>query len=204
MTSRARVASLNSTLMTHRQENLGSIRDVMRVFERGFVYSGHNNVRTTRLSTRLCRRSNRFRDVAAVALLLSSSSLLQAEDDVQFQSQSSLDPAQPKSVITERFDSPDLKLGKGDWVVRGPIVDSLRQQQPAETESLGRRILNLPIIRLFVPKPTPPPSETEVYSVDGKSSRPWAVIASGARRSHGSPDNPLFLEGGCALISIGR
>jgi hypothetical protein len=114
------------------------------------------------------------------------------------------DVAKPQSAIKDPPDSADLRIGNGDWVVHGAVADSFRRRPSTEERSLGKRLLSLPIVRLFVPKAAPPSSETEVYFVDGESSRPWAAIASGARRSHGSPDNPLFLEGGCALVSVGR
>jgi len=151
-----------------------------------------------------CPPDDCVRWLSVVVLLALSAVLTRAAvDDVTLGSPSSLDRTQPKSVIKEPFDSSDLHLAKGDWVVRGPVVDSFQKRRSTEKRSFGRRILELPIVRLFVPKPTPPSSETEVYFVGGESSRPWAAIASGARRN-GSPDNPLYLEGGCALISVGR
>ncbi len=150
------------------------------------------------------RRGNCVRGLLVVVSLLLTASLARAAaEDVKIDSPPDTGSDQPKSVIKERLDSPNLRLGKGDWVVRGPVVDSLQKRRSTEKRSLGRRILDLPIVRLFVPKPAADPSETEVFFVEGESSRPWAAIASGARRS-GSPDNPLYLEGGCALISVGR
>jgi len=154
-------------------------------------------------STKTLRRDdNRYPPVVLALLLISSVLARSATNDIQIGSPSGPGLAQPKSVITERLDSSDLRLGKGDWVVSGPVADSFRRRS-TEKRSLGKRIVELPIIRLFVPKPTPPSSETEIYFVEGESSRPWASIASGTRRN-GSPDNPLYLEGGCALISVGR
>jgi hypothetical protein len=135
-------------------------------------------------------------------LALSPALACAATNDTKLHSPSSPGTDQPNSAIKKQSESSDLRLGKGDWVVRGPVVDSL-SRRPTENRSLGRRILGFPIVRLFVPKPTPPSSETEVYFVEGESSRPWAAIASDARRI-GSPENPRHLEGGCALISIGR
>ena len=149
-------------------------------------------------------RGNCIRGLSAVVLLvLSTVPARAAADDVKLGSPSGHEPVRHESVITERLDSSDLRLRDGDWVVRGPIMDSFHRRRSVEKQSLGKRILGLPIIRLLVPKPTPPPSDTEVYFVGRESSRPWASISSEARR-FGSPDNRLHQEGGCCLISLSR
>ena len=156
------------------------------------------------LSKKTCRRSTSVRGLSVAVLLLGLGIRASAaSDDLKIGSSSSYDPALKESVVTERLDSSHLSLGKGDWVVSGPLVDGLRQRRPTGDRSLGKRILALPIIRLFVPKPSPPPSDREVYFVGGESSRPWASISSEARR-FGSPDNRLHQEGGCCLISLSR
>jgi len=198
------MASLICTSVGSQNPNRARGQAALGLIERLFAGNGQTHVTKIRLGSQTRRWRNGVRGVAGVALLLLSSGLAcAADDDVEFRSPSSTNLAQPKSVITERLDSPDPKLGKGDWVVRGPVADSFHRGRKTENRSLGRRILGLPIIRLFVPMPTPLPSETEVYFVEGQSSRPWASIASETRRL-GSPDNPLFLEGGCALVTIGR
>jgi len=173
------------------------------MIERQLTRLGHMYVAQTCASGKTHGRDDSGYAPGVVVLLIVSAVLARsATNDVKIGTPDVPGPDQPKSVITERSDSSDLRLGKGDWVVRGPVVDSFRRPRTTENRSLGRRILELPIIRLFVPKPTPP-SDAEVYLVEGKSSRPWAAIASDAHRL-GSPDNPLFLEGGCALVTIGR
>jgi hypothetical protein len=138
-----------------------------------------------------------------VSLLVSALLARAAADDIKIGSSADPGSNQPKSVIKEQFDTHDQRVGKGDWVVRGPIVDSFRKRPKREDRSFGQRIRELPIVRLFVPKPMPSREDTEVFFVEGQSSRPWSAIASDARRI-GSPENPRHLEGGCALVSIGR
>jgi len=149
------------------------------------------------------RRDKYVRALSVVALLLLASPSVRAAEDVQAVSPSRLDQAKPASVITERVDSADLRLGKSQWVVSGPITDSLQRRQPREKRSLGRRIRELPIVRLLVPKPMPSSSGEVEYFRWRESSRPWASIAYDSHWQ-GSFDRRLHMDGGCTLISVSR
>lgn len=126
-----------------------------------------------------------------------------ATDDVKVDSPTADITSQRKTVITESLESSDLRLSKGDWVISGPLVDALRRRRSTGDRRIGQRILDLPILRLLVPQPTPPPPGEGQYFLWGESSRPWESISSGPRRP-GSCDNPLYFEGGCNLISVSR
>ena len=88
-----------------------------------------------------------------------------------------------KSTTTNpRWDAPveqrpaPLKLGKSDYVVSGPLVDTFRLKPRTQTErSLGRKILDLPIINMFVPAPWPKPTREGKYFAWGERDQPWAT-----------------------------
>ena len=162
------------------------------------------NVSVLCSSKKPCPRRSCDHGLALVVLLLASAVPAHADtNEMEVGSPAAYTPAQPQSLITERFDSSNLRLGKGDWVISGPLVNGFRRRPPTENRSLGRRILDFPIIRSFVPEPMPSPPGGGKYFLWGESSRPWASIAADARRRD-SPDNPQHLEGGCTLISLSR
>ena len=112
-------------------------------------------------------------------------------------------PAYWERVLTEKHDSPGLRVGKSSWVVQGPIIERMRRQRPSGGRSAGERLLGLPIVRLLVPQPTPPPPGGGKYLRWGESDRPWVVIAQGAAPG-GSSGNPVTHEARSSLISFGR
>jgi hypothetical protein len=84
------------------------------------------------------RRSQRICALSVVLFL--SSPLARADDEVKVNSPSPVDSGQPKSAVRELFESSDLRLGKSDWVLGGPVVDSLRLGESKKKRSGGIRI----------------------------------------------------------------
>ena len=117
------------------------------------------------------------------------------------QTQWNTDPKYWERVLRAPKDLPDLKIGKSDYVIGGPLIDGLRRRRPAPDLSRGQRFLRLPIVRLFVPQPMPSPPGGGRYFLWGESSRPWTAIAEGA--AAGELSNPITHEAP-SLISISR
>lgn len=73
--------------------------------------------------------------------------------------------------------APPLKLGEGGIMLSGPLVDTFRlQRQEPVVRSLGRTILDLPILNLFVPQPMPRPTRQGPYLAWGERDLPWSVV----------------------------
>jgi hypothetical protein len=85
-----------------------------------------------------------------------------------------------------------FSVGKSDFAVNGPLFETFRNPRRSRPDrSLGQRILDLPIVNLFVPQPMPkPPSEGEKYLAWGDRDLPWSAIAD---RGMGGP---------CGLLSV--
>ncbi len=74
--------------------------------------------------------------------------------------------------------TPPLKLGRSDYTVSGPLVDTfLTRRRASPDRSLGRKILDLPIINMFVPAPMPKPTRQGKYFAWGETDVPWSVRA---------------------------
>ena len=87
-----------------------------------------------------------------------------------------------KPTINPRWEVPveqrvaPLKLGKSDYAISGPLVDTFRLKPPTQTDrSLGRKILDLPIISMFVPAPWPKTTREGKYFAWGERDQPWAT-----------------------------
>ncbi len=143
------------------------------------------------------------------ALLVGASLAARADEESSYsvsgsakaQSQWNTDPRYWEKVLHESKEFPDVKLGKSDFTVGGPLVDGLRRRKSSPDLSLGKRFLRLPIVRLFVPQPMPSPPGGGRYFVWGDSSRPWTALAEGVVAA--DPSNPLTREPR-SLISIRR
>lgn len=110
------------------------------------------------------------------------------------------DPRYWERALREPKEYRDLKIGRSDYVIRGPLVDSVRRRRATSNESPGRRFLRLPIVRLFVPQPMPEPPGGGRYFLWGESSRPWSALAEGAAAGELSDEvrheaRPLFWIG---------
>jgi len=94
-----------------------------------------------------------------------------------------------------RQKSPGVSLGESDVVVRGPLVDTFRVAPPSRGErSLGEKILDLPIVSLFVPQPMPVSRGGGKYFAWGDRDRPWATVAG----------RSVIPESGLVSVSLGR
>jgi hypothetical protein len=112
------------------------------------------------------------------------------------------DPNYWKQVLRSPKDEASVKIGKGEYKVRGPLIDGIRRsKRTAEDRSLGRRLLSLPIVRWFVPQPMPNPPGGGKYFLWGESDKPWASVAGGGAASTG---NPAVTHEAASLISIGK
>ena len=91
--------------------------------------------------------------------------------------------------------APRLMLGRSDYAVSGPLVDTfrLRPNRYPDERSLGRKILDLPIINIFVPEPMARPTRQGGYFYWGERDVPWASVVE--RR----PSGPSGV-----LVSVGR
>ncbi len=116
-------------------------------------------------------------------------------------------PAYWERILIPKTDSPELRIGKSDWVVKGPLLEGIRrprstgERRPSE-RTAGRRLLSLPIVRLLVPQPIAAPPGGGRYLLWGESDRPWLALAEGTPA--GTTANTLNHEARTSLISILR
>ena len=106
-------------------------------------------------------------------------------------------------VISQKRETPELKIDNSNYVVSGALVEGLSLQKSSEVRSLGQKILELPIVRLFVPRPTPSPPAGGSYFRWGDSDRPWTAIAQNAIADRPF-DEAAAHEPGIRLISFHR
>ena len=109
-------------------------------------------------------------------------------------------PAHWDQIISQKRETPELRIGKSDYVVSGPLIQGLRRQRASADRSLGKKILGLPIVSWFVPQPMPSPPGGGKYFRWGESDRPWTAIASGA--APGSGNDAVTHEAKTSLISV--
>jgi hypothetical protein len=102
------------------------------------------------------------------------------------------------------FSSPGIQIGDSHLVLGGPLVAGLLPRRSGADESLGRNILDLPMIRLFIPERLPPfPEDGASYFARKElSSRPWAAIAPGVPEGNDF-DRPFNDEPQKGFISLG-
>lgn len=91
--------------------------------------------------------------------------------------------------------APGIPLGKSDFKVSGPLVDTFRlaPRYAVPDRTLAQKILDLPIINIFVPEPMPKPTRQGKYFYWGERATPWCVTA----------DRPIPGPQG-VLISVSR
>jgi hypothetical protein len=139
--------------------------------------------------------------VTGVASASEVQPLFNATPTPKAQTQWNTDPQYWERILLEPNELLDMKLGKSDYVISGPMVDGLRRRRSSPDLNLGERILRLPILRLLVPDPIPSPLGGRRYFLWGESSRPWTAVA-GAAATEGLP-NPVTHEA-LSLLSISR
>lgn len=108
-------------------------------------------------------------------------------------------PAHWERMIEQRKTSSALQIGKSDFTITGPLVDGVRRKRTTGERSLGKRLLGLPIVRLFVPLPMPSPPGGGRYLLWGESDRPWVSVAQGVPAG-----DPAVTHEARALISVSR
>lgn len=114
-------------------------------------------------------------------------------------SQWNTNPKYWERLLEERKAASGIQLGQSDWQVTGPVVNALKQRPLPANASRGKRFLNLPIVRLFVPRPMPTPPGGGRYFLWGESDRPWVAVAQGAPAG-----DPAVTHEAQSLISISR
>ena len=98
----------------------------------------------------------------------------------------------PQWWASMRKESPGLLLGKSDYVVRGPLVDTFRVAPRPSGGGSSWNVLKWPIVSLFVPQPFPAPARSGQYFAWGERDKPWSILAE-------RPDT-----GPVAWLSLGR
>lgn len=141
-----------------------------------------------------------------VTLLASTVCLPAQSDSAEFNSSIppnwNTNPAHWERRLEQRKNSAELRLGKSDWTISGPLVDGMRRKRSTGERSLGKRLLGLPLVRLFVPQPMPSPPGGGPYFRWGQRDQLWASISQ-APAPLGNTDNPIHRDGGVSLISVG-
>lgn len=102
------------------------------------------------------------------------------------------------------FSSPGIQIGDSHLVLGGPLVAMLLSRRSGADESLGRNILDLPVIRFIVPERLPlfPEDEPNYSAWEEQSSRPWAAVALGVPEGNDF-DTPFNDEPQRGFISLG-
>lgn len=152
------------------------------------------------------RENANFLPLFAALVLLTPAARAQTRSDAVNLNSSSgaavnwnTNPAHWERVIQQRTNAPALRLGKSDWQANGPLIEGLRRRRSTENRSLGKRLVSLPIVRLFVPGPMPSPPGGGRYLLWGESDRPWITVAQGAPAG-----DPAVTHEAQSLISFGR
>lgn len=83
----------------------------------------------------------------------------------------------PKWWEAMRRETTGFALGKTDYGIKGPLVDTFRVTPRSSGGGLGRKFLNWPIVSLFVPQPIPGPVRGGQYFAWGQRDQPWTVLA---------------------------
>lgn len=84
----------------------------------------------------------------------------------------------------------DIPLGKSGFSLGGPIIEGLLPRRLPEGASLGQKLLNLPVVRLFVPQPMPSPPGGGKYFLWREHARSWPSLAKPAA-APGALDNGM-------------
>lgn len=142
-----------------------------------------------------------------VTALMASSVCLPAQTDSAELNSSTqpnwnTNPAHWERMLEQRKVSSAIQVGRSDFVISGPLVDGVRRKRITGERSLGKRLLDWPVVRLFVPEPMPSPPGGGRYFLWGERDQLWASI-SRAPAPLGNTDNPIHREVSGSLISVG-
>jgi hypothetical protein len=106
-------------------------------------------------------------------------------------------------ILSEKEFVPEMRLGRSDFVVSGPLIHGFRRAQLSSDASWGKKILALPVVSWFVPQRMPsPPGGTGRYFAWNGSRNPWSVATPAG--APGSAFNAAYHEATGTLISIGH
>ena len=90
-------------------------------------------------------------------------------------------PALWRELLNVKRDHPTVSIGRTEFLVGGPLVETIRRPRNWSNLSLGKKLLALPVINLFVPQPMPsPPSGGGKYFAWEATSQPWISLMGGA------------------------
>jgi hypothetical protein len=152
------------------------------------------------------RRGSRPGLLIVVSLLVSALCVPAQSDSVELKSSTpsnrNTNPAHWERMLEQHKASSAHKNGKSDFTLSGPLVDGVRRSSSTGERSLGKRLLGLPIVRLFVPLPMPSPPGGGGYILWGERDQSWSSF-SRAPAPLGNTDNPIHREVSGSLISVG-
>jgi len=141
-----------------------------------------------------------------MTLLVSTLCLSAQSDSADFHSSPpsnwNTNPAHWERMLEQRRTASSFQIGKSDFIITGPLVDGVRRKRTTGERSLGKRLLGLPVVRLFVPRPMPSPPGGGRYLLWGERDQSWASF-SRPPAPVGNPDNPIHREVSGSLISVG-
>ena len=109
-----------------------------------------------------------------------------------------------ENLLTGQSTSPtSLRLGRSDFTLSGPLVQSFRPRPRFDDRCLGQKILDFPVVNMFVPQPMPvPPGGIGPSYLAWGSERhvPWAAVAAGGPA--GIAPSSREAQASAGLISI--
>lgn len=111
-------------------------------------------------------------------------------------------PALWRELLNVKRGHPTVSIGRTEFLVGGPLVQTIRRPDSWSDLSLGRKILALPVINLLVPQPMPAPASGGKYFAWGESSLSWGAVANGAAPGSGGFARDVNHEP-AGLISFG-
>jgi hypothetical protein len=86
--------------------------------------------------------------------------------------------------LTRKSEPSGLRIGKRRIPISSPILEGLIPRRSPPGSSVGKRMLNLPVVRLLVPMRMPEPPQSGRYiKWREPSTQPWASIAGGTPAS---------------------
>lgn len=135
-----------------------------------------------------------------VILMVTTLGLSAQSDSAELKSSNwNTNPAHWERMLDQHKASTALQIGRSDFTLSGPLVDGVRRSRTTDERSLGKRLLGLPVVRLFVPLPMPSPPGGGRYLLWGESDRPWTSVAQGVPAR-----DPAVTHEARALISVSR
>jgi hypothetical protein len=84
-----------------------------------------------------------------------------------------------------------ISLGKSDYVLRGPLLETFRRPaRPVGERGWARKFFDLPVVNLLVPQPMPTAGGGQGrYLAWGENDAPWSAVST---RSRGGSSSGLL------------